>query len=274
MAIGVAALFGVAAPMTPTLAAAAEAESGPFSALVGRQTPRGVERSGTGAVERFVLASDDRAFLVEAFANEARLMFLCGPDDLRLDCMIDPAGPAPEIIKVRATRGPRGDVIYKNAAGTEMLRIASYGGATVYWLGEGEGLAASKSFGEAIPLRLAFADFEAARRRAQLASKMVSAAVGAAVVFDIGAAPAAEGVNAAVLADAVARAAKGVIDVADDPTGARVLAGRLKRVVFTPAEQVGAGLEDGVLTIRYAPRRDIDGRPSSDAVARFLEATL
>ncbi len=274
-AIGAAALLGGAgAPMATAFAVMSDEASNPFAALVGKRRARAADRVTNASVERYVLASDDRAFVLEAFANEARLEFLCGPDDPRIDCIIDPQGPAAEIFKVSVTRGPRGDIIYKNAAGKEMLRIASYGGATVYWPGEGDGLAASKSFGASPPLRLIFEDFDAARRRAQSASEIVSAAVGATIIFDVGAAPAAQGANAAVLADAVVRAAKGVKDVAHDPTGARVLAQRVKRVVFQSDETVSISLADGVLTIRYVPGRDIDGRASSDAVVRFLEAAL
>lgn len=264
-----------AAPGSAELVVAGSATSNPFSALVGKKRKRRADRVGRGTIERYVLASDDRAFLLEERSRQARVKFLCGPNDRRLDCTIDPAGPAAEIYPLTVTRGPRGDVFYKTAEGDTMLRIASYGGATVFWPGERQGFAASKSFGDDEALRLVFADIDDAKRRAQAATAVISALTGAPIVFDIGPAPAAEGANVAVLADAVVRAAKGVKDVADDPTGARILANRIDRVAFAPGAAPGVELtEEKVLTIRYVPGRDIDGRPSSAAVARYLEESL
>lgn len=250
------------------------AQPNPFSELVGEKRERRSDRAGRVRIERYVLASDDRAFLLEDRSGEARVKFLCGPDDPRLDCAIDPEGPAAEIYELTATRGPRGDVFYKTAEGETMLRIASYGGATVFWPGEAQGLAASKSFGDDEALRLAFADYDTAKRRAQSATAIISAMTGAPIVFDVGAPPADEDANVAVLADAVVRAAKGVKNVADDPTGARIIANRIKHVSFAAGDAPGVELDGRRLTIRYVPGGDVDGRPSSAAVARFLENAL
>lgn len=247
----------------------------PFSTLVGRPREKDEERRGRPTIERYVLASDDRAFLFEDRGREARVQFLCTPSDPRLDCAIDPHGAAAEIYALTATRGPRGDVIYKNVQGDALLRIASYGGATVFWPGEPRGLAASKSFGDEHSLELTFTDHETALRRAQAATAIISALTGAPIVFEPGPPPAGvEGANAAVLADAVVTAAKGLHIVSDDPTGARVIASRIRKVVFIPDVAATVRLDGAVLEIGYVPMRDIDGRPSSAAVARFLEDTL
>jgi Domain of unknown function (DUF4908) len=248
--------------------------SDPFSALVGKKRQRPTARAKRITIERYVLASDDRALLFEDRSNEARVQFLCGPGDPRFDCTIDPEDPAAEIYQIKPTRGPRGDLIYKNAEGDTMMRIASYGGATVFWPGETRGLAASKSFGDDASLRLDFADYATAMRRAQAATAYVSAATGAPIIFDLGAPPLTDHENAAVLGDAIIRAANGIKDVADDPTGARIIASRIKKVSFSAASAPGLGFAAGVLNIRYVPGQDIDGRPSSAAVAHFLEETL
>lgn len=259
----------------PGLVGPGAAEPNPFSELVGKKHERRSDRAGRVKIERYVLASDDRAFLFEDRSGEARVKFLCGPNDPRLDCTLDPQGQAAEIYELTATRGPRGDVFYKTAEGDTMLRIASYGGATVFWPGEAQGLAASKSFGDDEALRLAEADFEAAKRRAQSATAIISALTGAPIIFDVGSPSSAEEeVDASVLADAVVRAAKGVKDVADDPTGARILASRIGRVSFAAADAPGVGLEGEALAIRYVPGGDVEDRPSSAAVARFLEESL
>ncbi len=249
-------------------------QDNPFAALVGKRRARSQDQQRASAVERYVLTTDDRVFLFEERGAGARVQFLCGADDPRLDCRLDAAGPTPEIHELLATRAPRGDIIYKNASDETLLRIAAYGGATVFWPGEARGIAASKSFGDDHALSLDFADRETAVRRAQGAAAHVSAMTGAPIYFDISAADAAPGANAAVLADAIVMAAKGLARVAQDETGAGVIAARIKRVVFLPASDAEISLGGEALEIRYVPNRDIAGRASSARVAQFLEETL
>ncbi len=255
--------------------ACAQFSDNPFAALVGkRQEQSSLENHAAGAVERYVLTSDDRAFLFEERGAVARVQFLCSPEDARIDCVLDAAGPTPEIHLLHATRGPRGDIIYKSDEGETLLRIAAYGGATVFWPSETHGIAASKSFGDDQPLALPFLDYAAAQRRAQGAAAQVSARVGATILFDVGAGSRARSPNAAVLADAVLTAAKGLASVADDPIGARVIAERIKRVAFLPGAAPDVALNGTVLEVVYVPNLDIGGRPSSSMVAHFLEASL
>jgi len=246
----------------------------PFAALVGKRRSRASERFKAARVERYVLATDDRMFLFEEHGGMARVRFLCSPQDTRIDCVLDAAGPAPEIYTLTATRGPRGDVIYKTAEGDTMLRIAAYGGATVYWPGETQGVAASKSFGDDHALNLAPLSYDAARSRAQGASAQLSAIVDATIFFDTTQARRVGAANAAVLADAVLTTAKGLASVADDPTGARIIAERIQRVIFAPSKSPSVLLDGTALKIGYVPNRDVDGRPSSLAVAHYLEETL
>ncbi|WP_428407062.1 DUF4908 domain-containing protein [Hyphococcus sp.] len=252
----------------------AQQSDNPFSALVGKRSDRVSEYGPARAVERYVLASDDRIFLFEERGATARVRFLCSSQDPRLDCVLDSAGPAPEIHSLSATRGPRGDVIYKTDEGETLLRIAAYGGATVFWPGEDHGIAASKSFGDDHPLTLVFEDYETAARRAQGASAQLSAIIGSPIFFDVSAGRRTVGDNAAVLSDAVLTAAKGLAMVADDATGARVIAGRIRRVAFLPGAAPGVALDGSALEIIYVPNGDITGRPSSAKVARYLEETL
>ncbi len=248
--------------------------SDPFSALVGKRTKRRADRAARSKIERYVLAADNRSFLFETHANEARIKFLCGVEDARIECTIDSHGPAEEIYRLTPNRGPRGDIIYKNYQDQTLLRIASYGGATVFWPGDREGSAASKSFGDADDLTLIVANYETAMRRAHSATALISAATGAPIVFHIGPPPAGEEQNATVLADAVVMAAKALNGVAADPTGARIIANRISHVRFAPAEQPGLTLEDQTWTIDYFPAGDIEARPSSAALRRFLEESL
>jgi|GEM_PF-1516790 len=247
----------------------------PFSALVGEKRERRAERQ-RGKVERFVLASDNRAFLIQARTRTARVKFLCGPDDPRLDCTLDPAAPAPEIFLLTVTRGPRGDSIFKNADGDTVLRLASYGGATVQWPGDEAGSAASKSFGEDQSVELPGVGYDSVLRRANAASAIVSAAAGAPITFEPqNPSPGAlVETDASVLADAIVRATNGVRAVANDATGARVLADRIRRVVFEVGPAPTARFEDDALIIQYVPDQDISGRLSSRAIERFLENYL
>ena len=256
-------------------ALAQQSTSNPFSALVGERRERRADRSQR-KVERYVLASDNRAFLIETRSRTARVKFLCGPEDRRLDCTLDPQTPAPEIYLLTVTRGPRGDIIFKNADGATLLRIASYGGATVYWPGEVAGTAASKSFGDDRLIELASADLETAARRAKSATAVISALTGAPITFDLASSVTAQGdaANAAVLSDAIMRAAIGVSAVADDSTGARILGERIDRVVFEIGPAPAARFAGRTLVVEYAPDRDTAGRLSSRAIERFLEESL
>lgn len=246
----------------------------PFSTLVGERRKRSNESAAHSPVERYVLASDERAFLFEDRGATARVQFLCGEGDDRFDCAIDPDASASEIYLLEATRAPRGDVVYRNANGEALLRIASYGGATVFWPGDPQGRAASKSFGDNPVLELLYTDYDTAQRRAQSATAMLSARTGAPIIFDLGAPPSEEGANATVLADAVVTVAKGLSIVSRDPTGARVIASRIDRVLFTPGPGPSVVLRGKILDIGYQSNVGIEGRPSSTGVATYLEENL
>lgn len=246
----------------------------PFSALVGKRQIETARNESNGKVERYIIATDDRVFLFQGGVREGRLKFLCGDGDRRMDCVIDDSTPAEEIHLLTATRAPRGDIIWRDKSGEALLRVAAYGGATVFWPGDPRGHAASKSFGEDPPLTLQFATIEIARHRAHRATALISAQVGKPILFDIGdPGPDAED-GASVLADAVARAAKGIGRVANDPTGARIIGARVKRVEFLPGTPPSVSYAGGVLGVRYDPGADAAGRPSSSEIARILEESL
>jgi hypothetical protein len=290
-------------PLLPEQVRVAAAD--PFSALVGKDPALAGPRP---AVERYAIASDGRAFLVEGRIGEARLQFLCAESDPRLDCSLDPFGPAEEIYAAAGARGPRGDVIYKDPEGETLLRLMPYGGATVFWPGRRQGEAAARAFGEDAALNLPPANHQDALRRAARATQRLSALTGGSVLFDAGApapaalaarsfapaaptapssyaarpaaasasetADAAAAADAAVLADAIVRAAAGMAAVAADPTGARILGERIGVVRFQPGHPPRLSVDGRVLTVIYNPEAGVAGRPSSRAVTRFLEESL
>lgn len=278
------ALSAPALAQTGAMAPIAVASADPFTALVGKGGGRGGARRNR-AVQRYVVAADGRAFLVEGRVGEARLKFLCGESDPRLDCKIDPDAFAEEVFIATGVRGPRGDVIYKDESGAILLRLMSYGGATVFWPGAGGGEAASKSFGDDAALSLPRANHQDAVRRAARATARISALTGEAVVFDAaapipapGAAPAGPDNlienDASVLSDAIVRVAAGMTRVAQDPTGARILGSRVNLVRFTIGSPPRLSLNGARLDVVYDPASDAAGRPSSRAVAKFLEDSL
>lgn len=289
-----------AAPLTPGLAAQMiQVDDNPFSTLVGKRRERPV-RHEEPAVERYVTANGERAFLLRRDDREARIRFLCAPDDRRLDCRLDPENRAEEIYPLTVTRGPRGDLLFKDIDGETVLRITVHGGASVLWPGETQRRGAYRSFSEEMEsLELAPADHAAASRRAARAAAWLSARLGEDIRFmipegnDDPRAPAetaalapqsfggtqdadlfAAGEDASVLADAIVRTAAGMSRVASDATGARILGARLKAVRFTPAEAPALALDGDTLIVAYDPARGVEGRPSSSAVARFLEESL
>lgn len=246
----------------------------PFSALVGKRQPDAARVLESETVERFVVATDNRVFLFQGGAREARLKFLCGDGDTRMDCVIDETTPAEEIHLLTPTRAPRGDTVWRDKSGEALLRIAAYGGATVFWPGDPRGHAASKSFGEDPALTLDFATLETARARASRATALVSAQVGKPIQFEVGDPGPDDAGGASVLADAVARAAKGIGRVANDPTGARIIGARVRRVEFVVGRPPAVSFGDGVLSVRYDPAADAAGRPSSSEIAGLLEDAL
>ena len=252
-----------------------QSDDSPFNALVGRKRVQRKTTSSRGyQIDRYVLATDDRTLLFEERANEARVQFLCSEEDRRLDCVLDTESPAPEIIQLTATRGPRGDVIYKNSHGDALLRIASYGGATVFWPGSFEGSAASKSFGDDPPLKLPSADIDIVSRRIKAATAYISARTGAPIVFNVEVARSNGAGDFGVLADAVLRTASGIDAVAKDSTGAVIISNRISQVQFVRRQYPVLELDGDTLVVGYSPSDDLNGRPSSATVSRYLEETL
>ena len=253
-----------------------EASTDPFLGLVCRGTRKRRAQEKRTTIERYVLATDDRAFLFEDGPAKARIKFLCGDNDQRFECIIDPNAGTSEVYELVPTRGPRGDIIYRNMTGETLLRIASYGGATVFWPDEASGSAASKSFGDQKPLGLAHATLDDARRRAMSASAILSAETGAPILFSFQKPeiPSDENADASVLADAVVMAGKALHGVAADATWARILGTRIKQVYFRNSGIAAVSLSNNSLIIDYNDGAELEGRPSSASIRQFLETSL
>lgn len=253
----VAMLAAAAYPGIPARAEIAAAQTqgpnDPFASLVGKRRERA---EGRREVERYVTASGERAFLLESDGDEARVKFLCrDDDDPRLDCRIDPEGAAEEIFLLTVARGSRGGMLFRDAYGDTVLRIAAHGGATVRWPGEPYEKAASKSFAaEAGPLQLAPARRAVAHRRAQSAAAHLSALVGSPIVFDVGLPP--PQVASAQMSAAPAVEASGA------ENGRAALMARAPAPTSADAAEAAAELEQAL------PRERRDASVLADAVAR------
>lgn len=262
LVLGAALVIGL--PASASAATLRDQRADPFSALVGRERRKGDD---TGSVERYVTASGDRVFLFEPYGDAARIKFLCGPGDQRIDCLIDETMPAEEIFILNGHRAPRGDTIYKNAVGKPVLRLTSYGGLTVFWPSEEQGRAASRSFGDDASLSLFPVTAETAQARAKTATALVSARLGRPVEFLIDEPAGLDEQNgAAVLADAVARAAKAIVR---SDHRERVRAPAFRTVRFRAGAEPAATVDGETLIVVYNPHRDIRGRVSS---AELIEA--
>ncbi len=349
-----------------------DARNNPFISLVGKKRVRCNKRTESTRVQRYVLGNGRRAFLFQDIGNRARIQFLCGPDDTRFECQLDPDEGTAEIHTLTVTRAPRGDVIYKDAQGETVLRIASYGGATVWWPGNDKAQAASRSFSDRRTIGLRRADQRRVIRTSRQATAMLRQRTGAGIVFETGIHSSAfldyrqsssrqsssrqilnrneqinksadlqgsrktvdqapegsneratlepssdsevssllssEGLTASsfvqefpaqeiapqeeeiisleeeepsledrdisLLADSVMVTSIGVAAVAADPTGARVIGNRLKKVRFFAADRSEMRLNDMVLDIFYNPALGLAGRPSSIEITKFLEENL
>lgn len=174
-------------PVSGSIVAVYSADSNPFNALVGKRRVRNkLPKRQDERVQRYVVSNGNREFLFHGAEGQARIQFLCGRKDQRIECQIDSEQEAAEIHSLVVTRAPRGDIIYKDVSGHTLLRIASYGGATVWWPGESEALAASRSFSDRITLALPLADERTVLRRATRATAILSALTGAPIEFDTG----------------------------------------------------------------------------------------
>ncbi|MEO1151441.1 MAG: DUF4908 domain-containing protein [Pseudomonadota bacterium] len=161
-------------------------QDNPFNSLVGKKRVRARQDRTSGRVERFVLSGGDQAFLFQVIGDRAYIQFQCSADDPRVDCQIDPGSSAPEIHVLLPIRAPRGDIIYKNRQGETVLRMASYGGATVWWPGAKTAEPASRSYSDLSRLDHGPASGTMVINRANRASAILSAMTGEPIIFNAG----------------------------------------------------------------------------------------
>ncbi|MGE0829604.1 MAG: DUF4908 domain-containing protein [Hyphomonadaceae bacterium] len=160
----------------------------------------------------------------------------------------------PEVHVLRASGGGGGVEVYRNDANDIVLRVAPYGGVTVYLRGNRNGAAvAEEARAEPLtPQAYAIAQYQARMRALQAAA---ARQLGRNIVFE---APGdASGIGAGLIIDAAERAAAGLIAARDT---------QVNRIIVRVGRQPVAQRQGATLAVMVAPQLGFEGRPSSRAI--------
>jgi hypothetical protein len=174
----------------------------------------------------------------------------------------------PEIWVLQPAPGPRGDVIYRNDLGEEMLRATSLGGMTVFTEKRPGGSPAALD-GASPPLRILPLSPAGLFSRFYQASIRASRAAGRQIGFETR--EDAEPATAAAIADAALVASEALIDMAGTPKGKTLLA-RLAGVVIAQGGKPTVSMQKGALIVTIVPTQGVFGRPSSRLIERAAGA--
>jgi hypothetical protein len=171
-----------------------------------------------------------------------------------------------EVWVLNASRGPRGDVLYKDDVGDVLLRATKLGGMTVFTSRRPEGSAAAL-VGSTSALRMTSIGAAVLYQRMIQASIRCTHLTRHLIGFE---APDADANSAALVADTAALAADAVVNVAARP-GGRAAAGRIGKVVVAKGLRPSVGVQHGALVIYVTPAQGLAGHPSSARIAEAIE---
>lgn len=168
----------------------------------------------------------------------------------------------PETWVLRPTAAPRGDVIYRNDAGDEVLRVSSSGGMTIYSPRNPGGSPASLtgSAPELTPPTLGPAQLGMLIIRS---SGLVSQSLGRLVEINVETSTEAE----AVTVDALMVSTDAVVRMARSATARQHLA-RLRRISIEESDRNSVSYANGELRIMVTPNPAASGRPSPGRIIR------
>lgn len=164
---------------------------------------------------------------------------------------------------LRPTAAPRGDVIYRNDAGDQVLRVTSGGGMTVYTPRAPSGSPASLAGpGQSLtPPTLGPAQlFSLMARR----SAMISQAMGRLVEINLSGER-----SEALCVEALIVTTEAVIRIARSPT-ARQHLGQLRSITIAEGQRSAVTYARGRLVVVVDPDEGLAGRPSSERVIRTI----
>lgn len=164
---------------------------------------------------------------------------------------------------LRPTPAPRGDVIYRNDSGTQILRVTHGGGITLYTVRAPNGSPASIT-GGAEPLTLPTLGpvrlFSLMNQRGSL----VSQALGRLVVINLTGEQ-----SEALMVDALIVTTEAVIRMARSPTFRGSL-GDLRSITLMEGRRSSVTFRDGDLRVVVNPDQSLAGRPSSSTIIRAV----
>jgi hypothetical protein len=228
------------------VAAPAEAQG-----LSGARAVSGGRNAAAPPVARYV-AGEDRAFVLDRSGHTPLLKF----ED------------SAEIWVLHPAPGPRGDVIYKDELGRQVIRASRLGGLTVFTSDQPGGMPAALA-GRAPAIRLTVVRPEALLSHFVAQSRRASRAVRRRIGFETG--EDATAATAILFADAAAIAAEGVSRFAERDD-ARAVLSRLSTVRITVGRRPAVVMSGDTLEVVIAPRLGMAGRPSSERIVRALDA--
>ncbi len=169
-----------------------------------------------------------------------------------------------EVWALRPTPAPRGDTIYRNDAGDQILRVTPDGGMTLFTTRAPQGtpVSAAGAAPSLLPPTLtAIQLWNFIVRQSERASQ----ALGQLVVVDVEIQPGSE----AVAADALSTVVDALSRMARSPN-LRQEAVRVRRVVVTDQPGVPTTFARGTLRIGINPQAGYAGRPSSARIVRVV----
>ncbi|NBB63932.1 DUF4908 domain-containing protein [Pseudomonas sp. ODNR1LW] len=166
-----------------------------------------------------------------------------------------------EIWVLRPTPAPRGDIVYRNDNGDQVLRVTADGGMTLYTTAAPQGTPVSQT-GEAAPLLAPALTAVQLWQYIVRQSERASRTLGRLVVVDVNIQPGSE----AVAADALSTAVDAIARMSRSPNLRRE-ADRIRRIeIVDQGRGPQATFARGVLRIVIVPRAGVAGRPSSARV--------
>lgn len=203
------------------------------------------------SVARYV-AGDDRGFVLDRSGRTPLLKF----ED------------SAEVWVLKPAPGPRGDVIYKDDLGRQVIRASRLGGLTVFTADKPGGLPAALA-GQAPAIRLTVIQPSALLGHFVQQSRRASRAARRRLGFVTG--EDATAATSVLFADAATIAAEAVARFSARADSRAVLS-RLSTVRITIGRSPAVIVAGDTLEVMLAPQLGVAGRPSSERIVRALDA--
>ncbi len=172
---------------------------------------------------------------------------------------------SPEVWVLWPSRGPRGDIIYRNDVGEPMLRATRLGGMTVFTARRPMGSAAALA-GAGTSIKTGPIGPFVLYNRLYQASVRVSRAAQHTIGFE---APDTGKESDNLIADAAMVAVEAFIGMAAHPEARSALA-RVAKISFVEGPKPNAVVAGGVLTITVDAAEGVAGRPSSRRIMKCM----